>query len=42
MEVLIARGQNYISSTKVDSIIPAGFLAVDGVFHASNASKLFC
>ena len=41
MEVLIARGQNYISSTKVDSIIPAGFLAVDGVFMPVTQVNFF-
>jgi DNA-directed RNA polymerase subunit alpha len=41
MELLIARGQNYISSTKVDSIIPAGFLAVDGVFMPVTKANFF-
>jgi DNA-directed RNA polymerase subunit alpha len=41
MELLIARGQNYISSTKVDSIIPAGFLAVDGVFMPVTKTNFF-
>jgi len=41
MEVLIARGQNYISSTKIDSIIPAGFLAVDGVFMPVTQVNFF-
>ena len=41
MEVLIARGQNYISSTKVDAIIPAGFMAVDGVFMPVTQVNFF-
>jgi len=41
MELLIARGQNYVSSTKVDSIIPAGFLAVDGVFMPVTKANFF-
>jgi DNA-directed RNA polymerase subunit alpha len=41
MEVLIARGQNYISSAKIDSIIPAGFLAVDGIFMPVNQVNFF-
>jgi DNA-directed RNA polymerase subunit alpha len=41
MEVLIARGQNYISSTKIGSIIPAGFLAVDGVFMPVTQVNFF-
>jgi len=41
MEVLIARGQNYISSAKIDSIIPAGFLAVDGIFMPVTQVNFF-
>ena len=32
MEFLISKGQNYITSDKIDSILPPGFLAVDAVF----------
>jgi DNA-directed RNA polymerase subunit alpha len=32
MEFLISKGQNYITSGKIGSILPAGFLAVDAVF----------
>lgn len=32
MEVLIARGQNYINSVKIGSVLPAEFLPLDGVF----------
>jgi len=41
MEILIARGQNYISSAKVDSIIPAGFLAVDSIFMPVTQVNFF-
>jgi DNA-directed RNA polymerase subunit alpha len=41
MEVLIARGQNYISNTRIDSIIPAGFLAVDGIFMPVTQVNFF-
>jgi len=41
MELLIARGQNYISSTKIDSVIPAGFLAVDGIFMPVKKVNFF-
>ena len=29
---MISKGQNYITSDKIDSILPPGFLAVDAVF----------
>jgi len=41
MEFLIARGQNYVPSGKLDSIIPAGFLAVDAVFMPVNKVNFF-
>jgi DNA-directed RNA polymerase subunit alpha len=41
MELLITLGQNYISSKKIDSIIPDGFLSVDGVFMPVNKVNFF-
>ena len=41
MEFLIARGQNYVPSGKLDSIIPAGFLAVDAVFMPVTKVNFF-
>lgn len=32
MEFLITKGQNYVTSGKMSSLIPSGFLAVDAVF----------
>lgn len=32
MEFLISKGQNYITSDKIDSVLPPGFLAVDAIF----------
>jgi DNA-directed RNA polymerase subunit alpha len=41
MEFLIVRGQNYITSGKLDSIIPAGFLAIDSVFMPVTKVNFF-
>ena len=41
MEFLIARGQNYVPSGKLDSIIPVGFLAADAVFMPVNKVNFF-
>jgi DNA-directed RNA polymerase subunit alpha len=41
MEFIISRGQNYISSGKMDSIIPTGFLAVDAVFMPVTKVNFF-
>lgn len=41
MEFLIGRGQNYVPSGKLDSILPAGFLAVDAVFMPVNKVNFF-
>ena len=41
MEFLIACGQNYVPSGKLDSIIPAGFLAVDAVFMPVTKVNFF-
>jgi DNA-directed RNA polymerase subunit alpha len=41
MEFLIDKGQNYISSSKIDSVIPAGFLSVDAVFMPVKQVNFF-
>jgi len=41
MEFLIACGQNYVPSGKFDSILPAGFLAVDAVFMPVTKVNFF-
>jgi DNA-directed RNA polymerase subunit alpha len=41
MEFLIARGQNYVTSGKMDSMIPAGFLAVDAIFMPVTKVNFF-
>ena len=41
MEFLIACGQNYVPSGKLDSILPAGFLAVDAVFMPVTKVNFF-
>ena len=41
MEFIITRGQNYVVSSKIDSVIPTGFLAVDAVFHACSQKLTF-
>jgi len=41
MEFLIARGQNYLSSGVMDSVIPAGFLGVDAVFMPVKKVNFF-
>jgi len=41
MEFLIVRGQNYVTSGKVDSVIPPGFLAVDAVFMPVTRVNFF-
>tara|TARA_B100000475_G_scaffold187978_1_gene158380 strand:- start:495 stop:1430 length:936 start_codon:yes stop_codon:yes gene_type:complete len=41
IEFLIARGQNYMPSGKLDAIIPAGFLAVDAVFMPVSKVNFF-
>jgi DNA-directed RNA polymerase subunit alpha len=41
MEFLIAGGQNYITSGKLDSTIPDGFLAVDAVFMPVTKVNFF-
>jgi DNA-directed RNA polymerase subunit alpha len=41
IEFLIAKGQNYVSSSKVDSVIPTGFLPVDAVFMPVTQVNFF-
>jgi len=41
MEFLIARGQNYVTSGKLDSLIPSGFLAIDAVFMPVKKVNFF-
>lgn len=41
MEFLIANGQNYQTSSKLDSIIPEGFLAVDAIFMPVKKVNFF-
>jgi len=41
IEFLIVRGQNYVPSGKLDSIIPSGFLAVDAVFMPVTKVNFF-
>ena len=41
MEILIARGQNYFTSEKLDSKIPERFLAVDAVFMPVTKVNFF-
>jgi DNA-directed RNA polymerase subunit alpha len=42
MEFLIARGQNYFTSGKLDYTIPERFLAVDAVFMPVTKVNFFC
>jgi len=41
MEFLIAQGENYITSGKIDHALPAGFLAVDAVFMPVTKVNFF-
>jgi DNA-directed RNA polymerase subunit alpha len=41
MEFLITKGQNYVTSGKMESVIPAGFLAVDAVFMPVTKVNFF-
>jgi DNA-directed RNA polymerase subunit alpha len=41
MEFLIAQGQNYITSGKVNHILPEGFLAVDAIFMPVTQVNFF-
>ena len=41
MEFIITRGQNYVVSSKIDSVIPTGFLAVDAVFMPVHKVNFF-
>merc|ERR1711907_746866 len=41
MEFFITSGQNYLTSGKLDSIIPEGFLAVDAVFMPVKKVNFF-
>ena len=41
MEFLIARGQNYLKNSTVDSILPTGFLSVDAVFMPVKKVNFF-
>jgi DNA-directed RNA polymerase subunit alpha len=41
MEFLIARGQNYLSNSVVDSVVPAGFLGVDAIFMPVKKVNFF-
>jgi DNA-directed RNA polymerase subunit alpha len=41
MEFLIAKGQNYIKNSVIDSIIPTGFLSVDSVFMPVKKVNFF-
>jgi len=41
MEFLITRGQNYVTSGKIDSTIPTGFLALDAVFMPVTKVNFF-
>lgn len=41
MEFLIARGQNYLCNSVVDSVVPAGFLGVDAIFMPVKKVNFF-
>jgi DNA-directed RNA polymerase subunit alpha len=41
MEFLIARGQNYVKNSILDSILPTGFLSVDAVFMPVKKVNFF-
>jgi DNA-directed RNA polymerase subunit alpha len=41
MEFLIARGQNYVKNSTLDSILPSGFLSVDAVFMPVKKVNFF-
>jgi DNA-directed RNA polymerase subunit alpha len=41
MEFFITSGQNYLTSSKLDSIIPEGFLAVDSIFMPVKKVNFF-
>ena len=41
MEFLIAHGQNYLSNSVVDSVVPAGFLGVDAIFMPVKKVNFF-
>jgi DNA-directed RNA polymerase subunit alpha len=41
MEFFITSGQNYLTSSKLDSIIPEGFLAVDAIFMPVKKVNFF-
>jgi len=41
MEFFISQGQNYVPSNKLDSTLPAGFLAVDAVFMPVTKVNFF-
>jgi len=41
MEFLIAQGQNYISSGKIDYVLPPNFLAVDAIFMPVTKANFF-
>jgi len=41
MEFLISKGQNYITSGKIGSLLPTGFLAVDAVFMPVKTVNFF-
>jgi len=41
MEFLLAQGQNYITSGKMDYILPPGFLSVDAIFMPVNKVNFF-
>ena len=41
IEFFIARGQNYVPSGKLDSILPLGFLAIDAVFMPVTKVNFF-
>lgn len=41
MELLIARGQNYIKNSAIEPILPAGFLSIDAVFMPVKKVNFF-
>jgi len=41
MELLIDRGQNYVTSGKIDPVLPASFLSVDAVFMPVTKVNFF-
>jgi DNA-directed RNA polymerase subunit alpha len=41
MEFLIAQGQNYITSSKIDYVLPPGFLAIDAIFMPVTKVNFF-